>query len=174
MQPIAAPGPYSFDGTCVQLHFAPGTTGALNAVTATLSLTYPTGTPSGLPRRYDIAGNVVSGFTATLRVCYSHDDLARAGISSEDEHRLVLYRYEAGNGWVPYTSVVHTETNVITTTVTGFSTWAIGIPETHEPTAVGLRAAKQEQSRPAPWLGLLMGVGMLCLAGVYWLQRRRQ
>jgi hypothetical protein len=168
-----APGmAYLLSDNCSRLYLQQ--LGTLQAITVTFVYTHPTANYNGLPRRYDITPNPnAAGFTATLSVCYSHDDLTQAGISLADEHRLVLYRYDVGSrAWVSYTSAVYTETNVITTTVTGFSARAIGIPETHEPTAVGLRAAKQEQGGPFPWFGLLLGVGVLWM-GVWRLRRRR-
>jgi hypothetical protein len=177
---ISGPGLYTFEPTCVQLHFEPGMTGTLSHVSATMALTYPTAHRNGLPRRYDIAGNVGSDFTATLSVCYSHADLTRAGIALADEPRLALYRYDAGERrWVAYPSWVVTETNVITTTTGDLSVWTIGLPEKDEPTVVQDLTGFRNLSGPSalPGLGvaaLAGGLGLLVGAAVVRARRRRR
>lgn len=165
--PITGPGQYDFGDTCARLSFAGNQTGTLTMASVKLSSTYPTTQTINkpLPRRYDIAGNG-TGFTATLSLCYDDFDLTAAGVITESE--LQLYRYEGGY-WQAYPSMVYTGTNTITTVVTRFSTWAIGAPS-NNPTVVTLHSGRAA-SGDVQWLGVLIGVGLLC-AGAWWVRRR--
>ncbi|MBN2389504.1 MAG: hypothetical protein JXR84_02190 [Anaerolineae bacterium] len=104
--PINGAGTYVFGDTCLELSFAPGMTGALQTVTATLVYTYPTGqgAPYPLPRKYMINGNVDGGFTAILNLCYDDADLGAANIPGAAEASLTLYHYDTGShvGLLPH------------------------------------------------------------------------
>ncbi|MBN1889504.1 MAG: hypothetical protein JW850_16030, partial [Thermoflexales bacterium] len=134
-----------------------------------LVLTHPTGQVGGLPRYYDIVGDG-GGFSATLRVCYTHADLAWAGISLDDEARLALYRYEPGAGWVLYPSTVDRAANTVAARVDRFSRWAIGLPQASEPTVVAMR---HMQSR-ATGLAWAAALAMAMLAGWSWVRRAKR
>lgn len=171
---ITGASSYSFGDTCATLLFEPGMTGTLDMVTVTLVYTYPTVQRSyhPLPRWYNIQGNVDSGFTATLSLCYNEADLVVAGIQSSLEGDLSLYRYDvASSRWVPYVSTVDVDANIITTTITGLSVWAIGAPG-HEPTVAILRSTSVAHDE-VYWhriLAAVLCVATVCLLGRRWMR----
>lgn len=157
--PINGAGVYVFGDTGAELSFAPGTTGALQTVTTTLVYTYPTGQGASypLPRKYGIDGNVDADFTAVLTLCYDDADLNAANIPGAAEASLTLYRYNADSQtWNSYPTTVNTVTNRLSTTVTGFSTWAIGTEQGgHVPTAITIRKFRcASATSVVGWIGL--------------------
>lgn len=165
VQEITDPGEYTFGGTCARLDFSD--VGSLNYVTITLAYDYPTLSRSGLPRHYEITGDG-AGFTATLTLCYSEEDLAAAGIAPENEDELRLYRFIGGGAWESYTSTVDIALNHVSATVTGFSDWAIGTElNANYPTRVALHRL-EAPANPTFWAGL-----PLLVAGTALTSRRK-
>ncbi len=159
---ISGPGLYDFGDIGARLYFTHA--GTLKAVTVTLVYTYPTRqTPHhALPRNYSITAEG-SGFTGTLTLAYTNEDLAQEAIA--DESSLQLYRFDPGSRtWQPYASTVNAAANLVTaTSVNEFSVWAIGTQE-HAPHLVALYHLSTVAI--APWV-------FLCLTGLaIWLHCR--
>lgn len=155
---VTGAGTYRFfDGAEDRLTFSPGETGTLKLITATLTLTYPTASQTGMPRFYSLQGDG-SGFTTALSLSYDAFDMSAAGVVTESDVRV--YRYSGAGGiWHVYPSTVHTPTHVVTATeITDFSLWALGVAEENEPTRVSVVGF---DARPRFVWGLGLVLGML-------------
>jgi hypothetical protein len=145
--------------------------GGIHTVTGTVTYNYPVAGASDLVQRYyEIAGNVNSGFSATLILRYEDDELP-AGVNEGD---LQLYRYLGGGAWEafnPASVSVDAANNVITAYgITGFSTWAIG---TTVPTAI-VQHDLLATGSSVRWLGVLAGLAAAGMAMWAYQRRRRQ
>ncbi len=153
---IDGAGSYDFGDACARLDVTDP--GGLTEVTVEVEHRYPTGQVSGkpLPRTYTLQGNVSSGFTATLALCYEDAELWPGAAESA----LQLYRYAGGGSWQPYASTVDAVGNTVSAPVNAFSVWTIGAAPDHEPTALRLHGTRSAPSLAG--MALLGLVGLLC------------